>query len=81
MAGADKADGADGVGFEMLAEAMIKGKEGRLHGFHEEAVVSAGGGEDFLELANVERGGFFAENVFSGGEGLDAERGVGVGVS
>jgi hypothetical protein len=80
VAGADEADGADGIGFEMLAEALVERKEGRLHGFHEEAVVLAGCGEDFLKLANVEGGGFFAEDVFAGGEGMEAKVGVGVGM-
>jgi hypothetical protein len=62
------------------AEALIEGEEGRLHGFHEEAVVLPGGGEDFLKLAHVEAGGFFAEDVFAGGEGMEAKAGVGVGM-
>jgi hypothetical protein len=43
--------------------------------------MEAGGGEDLLELGYVEGGGLLAENVFAGGEGLDAEVGVGVRVS
>jgi len=39
-----------------------------------------GGGEDLFELGNVEGGGFLAEDVLAGGEGLDAEIGVGVRV-
>jgi hypothetical protein len=80
MAGADKADGADGVGPQMLAEALVEREEGRFHGLHEEAAVKVGGGEDLNKLGFVERGGFFAENVLAGCEGLDAEAGVGVGV-
>ena len=33
-----------------------------------------------MKLANVEGGGFFAEDVFAGGEGMDAKVGVGVGM-
>ena len=80
MAGANEADGADGIVLQMLAQTLIEREEGWLHGFHEEAVVCAGGGEDLLELANVEGGGLFAEDVFSGGESLEAEIGVGVGM-
>jgi hypothetical protein len=80
VAGAHEADGADGVALEVLAEPLVEGEEGRLHGFHEEAVVGARGGEDLLELAHVDGGGLFAEDVFSGGERGDAEVGVGVGV-
>ena len=76
MAGAHEADGANRVCFEMLAEALVEGKERRLHGFHEETIVLVGGGEDFFELGDVEGGGFFAEDVLAGGEGLDAEIGV-----
>jgi hypothetical protein len=78
MAGAHEADGANRVCFEMLAEALVEGKERRLHGFHEETIVLVGGGEDFFELGDVEGGGFFAEDVLAGGQGLDAEVGVGV---
>jgi len=80
MAGADEADGAYGVFGEMLAEALVKGEKRGLHGFHKQAVMEAGGGEDLLELGYVEGGGFLAEYVLAGGEGLDAEIGVGVGV-
>ena len=75
-----KPTGPMGSDCEMLAEALVEREEGRLHGFHEEAVVLAGCGEDFLKLANVEGGGFFAEDVLAGGEGLEAKVGVGVGV-
>src|SRR5579863_3623866 len=65
----------------MPSETLIKREEGRLHGFHEEAVVRAGGCEDFLMLAEVQGGRLFAEHVLTGGEGLDAKLGVGVGMS
>jgi hypothetical protein len=42
--------------------------------------MEAGGGEDLFELGDVEGGGFLAEDVLAGGEGLDAEIGVGVRV-
>jgi hypothetical protein len=54
MAGANEADGTDRVGGEMLAEALVEGKEGRLHGFHEEAVVLEGGFEDLFKLTGIE---------------------------
>lgn len=81
MAGADKADGANGVGGEVFAKAAVEGEERRLHGLHEKAVVTAGGGEDLVQLAAVKGSGFFAEDVFASGEGGEAEICVGVGVS
>jgi len=80
MAGADEADGAYGVVGQVLAETFIKREERGLHGFHKQPVMQARGREDLLELGDVEGGGFLAENVLAGGEGLDAEIGVGVGV-
>ena len=80
MAGADKADGADGIVLQVFAQTLIEREEWRLHGFHEEAVVRACGGEDTAQLANVEGGWLFAEDVFTGGEGLEAEVGMGVGM-
>jgi hypothetical protein len=67
MAGADEADGADGVVGEVLAETLVKGEERGLHGFHKQPVMEAGGGEDLLELGYVEGGGFLAEYVLAGG--------------
>jgi hypothetical protein len=64
----------------MFAKTLVEREEGWLHGFHEKAIVEAGGGEDLDELGFVEGGRLFAENVLAGGEGLDAEIGVGVGV-
>jgi hypothetical protein len=81
VAGADEADGADGVGLQMLGEALIEREEGRLHGFHEETVAPPCLGKDTFKLVNVEGGGFFAEDVLAGGEGLEAKVGMGVGVS
>jgi hypothetical protein len=60
MAGANKTDGTDGVGLEMAAEPLVEREKGRLHGFHEEAVVAAGGGKDFNKLALIERGRLLA---------------------
>src|SRR6266568_7387498 len=80
MACADKADGADGVSLEMLAEPAVEGEERGLHGFHEETVVATGGFDYGFGLLLVKSGGLFAENVLAGGEGLDAQGGVGVGV-
>lgn len=80
VAGAHKADGADGVGFEVGDEAAVEREEGRLHGFHEEAIGAARGVENIAELDGVERGGFFAEDVLAGLERLDAEGGVAVRV-
>ena len=80
MTGADEANGTDGIAFEMLAQFDIEREEGRLHRFHEDAVVGAGGGEDAFELIHVEGGGLFAEDMFSGGDCLEAKLGVGVGM-
>ena len=80
VAGANEADGTDGVLFEVLAETPVEGKEGRLHGFHEEAIVTSGSGEDLIELADIESSRLFAENVLTGGEGAEAEVGMGIGV-
>jgi hypothetical protein len=73
MACADEADGAYRILQQMVAQFRIERKEWRLHGFHEEAIVRAGGGEDLLDLAEVEGCGFFAENMFAGAEGAQAE--------
>ena len=80
VAGADEADGADGVGEQVAPQAPVEGKDGRLHGFYEEPVVTAGHREDTGELALVERGGLFTENVLAGFESLKRELGVSVGV-
>lgn len=81
VAGADKADGADGVGGKVFAQSAVKREERRLHGFHEEAVVFAGGGgEDLVQLEEVEGSRFFAEDVLAGGEGGEDQVGVAVGV-
>lgn len=80
VAGTNKADGTDRVLIEVLAKTLVEGKEGRLHGFHEEAVVTACGGEDLLELADIESSRLFAEDMLSGGEGAKAEVGMGVWV-
>jgi hypothetical protein len=42
--------------------------------------VTTGSGEDPIELANIESSRLFAENVLTGGEGAEAEVGMGVGV-
>ncbi len=78
VAGANEADGADGVGFEVGKEAPVEREEGRLHGFHEEAIGATRGVEDLGELALVDGGGFFAQDVLAGLEGLDREGGVAV---
>ena len=80
VAGAHKADGADGIRYERFAKALVEGKEWRLHGFHEEAVVLTGGGEHVLNLADVEASRLLTEDVFAGGEGTKAKVGVGVRV-
>ena len=54
MPGADKADRPDGIGFEMRAQTLVEREERRLHGFHEEAVMKLGGGENPGELALIE---------------------------
>jgi len=64
----------------VLAEALIKGEEGGLHGFHEEAVLRAGDRQYVLELANVESSRFFAKDMLAGTESLQADLSVGVGM-
>ena len=78
MAGADEANGANGLGLQVLAQLYIQGEEWRLHGFHEDAVVGASSDEDLFQLADIEGGGLFAEDVFAGGECADGKFGMGI---
>ena len=81
MPGANEADGTNGIGVEMLAQAPIQGKKGRLHRFHEEAVVKTRGSKDLFKLGEVERRGLLAHYVLAGGKQLYADFRVGVGMS
>jgi len=76
VACADEAYLPDGVRDKVFAETLVEREEGRLHRFHEEAVIETGGVQHLVELALIEGGRFFAQNVLPCRQCLDAQAGV-----